>query len=111
MLAKKNDRNDVERTRKQKKEPLKDKSSVRKARCNRGRSYGPLCKKGKDKNRMPRRQIKSTCGNCRNNCTQVINDEEGNTIFSDYWQYGDLTATVYCGKCYFITYEEKKTGR
>ena len=77
--------------RKQKREPLKDKSAVRKARCSRGQSYSLLCKKGKEKNRMPKRQIKSTCGNCRNNCTQVISNEEKNAIFSDYWQHGDLT--------------------
>ena len=40
---------------------------------------------------MPKRQIKSTCGNCRNNCTQVIIDEKRNAVFSDCWQYGDLT--------------------
>ena len=88
--SQKNDRADVERGRKQKRELLKDKSAVRKARRNRGQSYSPLRKKGKE-NRMPKRQIKSTCDNCRNNSTQVISDEERNAIFSNYWQYGDLT--------------------
>ena len=76
--SQKNDRDDVERGRKQKRELLKDKSAVRKARRNRGQSYNFL-------------QIKSTCDNCRNNSTQVISNEERNAIFSNYWQYGDLT--------------------
>ena len=50
-----------------------------------------MCKKGKEKNKVPERQIKSACHNCRDKCIQLISNEERNAIFSDYWQYGDLT--------------------
>lgn len=67
------------------------KSAVREAMYNRGQSCSPLCKKGREKNKIVKRQIKPTCSNCRNHCTQVIKKWRVSVIFSDYCQYLDLT--------------------
>ena len=71
-----------------KREPLKDKSALRKPRSNNGQSYHCA---GKEKRKTEHQKLKlHPHVTIRNNCTQVINDEERNAIFSDHWQHGDL---------------------